>query len=265
MQIFNIPNLLTAMNLVCGIISIIFSLSGRVDLAVFPIFGSLIFDYLDGFSARLLNQFSAIGKELDSLADMVSFGLAPGIWMLVLLPSLGITDLISLDGATTHYYFSIWFQGVLAGEIFNYLPLLTLLIPVFSMFRLAKFNIDTRQTTSFIGLPTPANTLFFMIFPLLLFTIEKNSLSLFLIPYFFHPSVLVLCIMLFSYLLIAELPLFSLKFKTYGWNENKVRYSFLLMTLIAVILLKLIAIPIIILLYLAFSVIEHKFVKNIKT
>src|SRR5690554_1244208 len=152
MQIFTIPNILTALNLVCGIISIIFSLSGRVDLAVFPIFGSLIFDYLDGFTARLLKQFSDLGKELDSLADVVSFGIAPGIWMLVILPSLGVTDLISLDGATAHYYFSIWFQGVLEGQFYNFLPFLTFLIPVFSMFRLAKFNVDTRQSTSFIGL-----------------------------------------------------------------------------------------------------------------
>lgn len=262
MQIFTVANILTSFNLLCGIFSVILSLSGRIDLAVYPIFGSLLFDYLDGFAARLFNQQSPLGKELDSLADVVSFGIAPGIWMMVLLSTVLITEVQTVNAYAAAYYFSLWINGVLAGEIYSYLPFVALLIPVFSMFRLAKFNIDTRQTTSFIGLPTPANTLFFMTFPLLLFVVPKEGVALQLLPIFFHPSFLVIAIGMFSYLLIAELPLFSLKFKNYGWKDNSVRYFFLITTAITIIFLKLLSLPIIIVLYLVFSVIELKFVKN---
>lgn len=262
MYLFNIPNILTAFNLICGIFSIILSLSGRVDLAVYPVFGSLFFDYLDGFTARLLKQQGEIGKQLDSLADVISFGLVPGIWMLVILPSVLATDMISFNSYEVYYYFTMWLAAVMNGETLNYLPFVALLIPVLSMFRLAKFNIDERQTTSFIGLPTPANTLFFSLFPLLLFTVEKNAVALSFIQFFFQPVVIVACILIFSFLLIAELSLFSLKFKQFSFKGNEVRYLFLLMVLIAVVLLKFLAIPIIIVLYLVFSVIDNKFVKN---
>lgn len=262
MSLFNIPNILTAFNLICGIFSIILSLSGRVDLAVYPVFGSLFFDYLDGFAARLLKQQGEIGKQLDSLADVISFGLVPGIWMLVILPSVLATDIISFNPYEVYYYFTMWLSAVMNGETSNYLPFIALLIPVFSMFRLAKFNIDERQTTSFIGLPTPANTLFFSLFPLLLFTVEKNAVALSFIQFFFQPAVIVICILVFSFLLIAELPLFSLKFKQLSFRGNEVRYLFLLAVLISIVVLKFLAIPIIIVLYLVFSVIENKFVKN---
>lgn len=263
MTLFNIPNVLTAFNLMSGVFSIVLSLSGRVDLAIYPVFASLIFDYFDGFAARLLKQQSEIGKQLDSLADVVSFGVVPGVWMMVLFPSIQI-GAISGNVMEVQLNFTIWLNTLLQGKTTNFFPLLALIIPMFSMFRLAKFNLDTRQTTSFIGLPTPANTLFFMIFPIVFFNADESNVALMFRDFFLAPMVTVLCIMLFSYMLTAELPLFSLKFKSFSFGENKVRYLFLLTTIVAVALLKFLAIPIIILLYLVFSIIELKFVKKIE-
>ncbi|HRO74990.1 MAG TPA: CDP-alcohol phosphatidyltransferase family protein [Crocinitomicaceae bacterium] len=267
---FNIPNILTALNLVCGLLSIAMSLTGLIEYAIYPIFGSLLFDYLDGFVARLLKQQGELGKQLDSLADIVSFGVAPGMWMLVLLPNFLIYDLRGYSIAEYDYFlgeetrmgFRQWVQEIWQYKTFNYLPFLALLIPVFSMFRLAKFNLDTRQTTSFIGLPTPANTLFFMIFPILFFSNQDTYTAQLFAKFFLNRYVAIGCIVVFSYLLISELPLFSLKFKTFSFAENKVRYLFLSATLIALIALKFLAIPIIIVLYLVFSIIEHNFVKK---
>lgn len=262
MNLINIPNILTAFNLICGIFSVILSLSGRVDLAVIPVLGSLVFDYLDGFVARLLKQQGELGKQLDSLADVISFGLAPGIWMLVILPSIFLDSSFSFNTYEVYSKFQIWFEDVISGRQFNYAPFVALLIPVFSMFRLAKFNIDDRQSTSFIGLPTPANTIFFTMFPLLLFTVEKTPLNVSFIQFFCQPIVLVACILLFSYLLISELPLFSLKFKSFAFKGNEIRYIFLLTCVLAGVFLHFLAIPIIIVLYLVFSVIETKTAKK---
>lgn len=262
---FNIPNILTAFNLICGMLSIILSLTGLVEYAIYPIFGSLLFDYLDGFAARLLKQQGELGKQLDSLADIVSFGVAPGMWMLMLFPAILNTQLVQIFNPLGWDYlvlFGLWGKDVVLGQTFNYLPFLALLIPVFSMFRLAKFNIDTRQTTSFIGLPTPANTLFFMIFPILFFSNQDTYTAQLFAKFFLNRYVAIGCVVVFSYLLISELPLFSLKFKTFSFAENKVRYLFLGTTLIALIALKFLAIPIIIVLYLVFSIIEHNFVKK---
>ncbi len=262
---FNIPNILTALNLVCGLLSIVMSLTGLIEYAIYPIFGSLLFDYLDGFVARLLKQQGELGKQLDSLADIVSFGVAPGMWMLVLFPSILDIQLVKIFNPLGWDYlvlFGFWEGDVVLGKTFNYLPFLALLIPVFSMFRLAKFNLDTRQTTSFIGLPTPANTLFFMIFPILFFSNQDTYTAQLFAKFFLNRYVAIGCIVVFSYLLISELPLFSLKFKTFSFAENKVRYLFLGAILIALIALKFLAIPIIIVLYLVFSIIEHNFVKK---
>lgn len=263
MALINIPNILTALNLLSGILSIMLSLSGRIDLAIYPVFGSLIFDYLDGFAARLLKQQSEIGKQLDSLADVVSFGVVPGVWMMVLFPSI-LVGAFSGNVVEVQLNFSIWLNSCMSGHSMNLFPLLALLIPVFSMFRLAKFNLDTRQSTSFIGLPTPANTLFFMIFPIVFFATDAADTTILFRQFFLQPMVVVICIMLFSYLLIAELPLFSLKFKSFSVADNKVRYAFLVVVLLTILLWKFLAIPIIIVLYLVFSIIELKFAKKEK-
>jgi CDP-diacylglycerol--serine O-phosphatidyltransferase len=277
-----IPHLFTAGNLVGGVLAIIFALTGRLEYAPYCIFISAFLDFFDGFAARLLKVPSEMGKQLDSLADMVTFGVAPGVIVFmmlkieILLPlslerlglnpwkfdrfmsiDLAVLDRI-LDQESDNY-------RLVEENITNYsneyfwLPLIALLIPVMSMFRLAKFNLDTRQSDSFIGVPTPANTLFFASLPLILIqysgtTSEWQTLICQLI---LNPWFLILSTLVMSFLLVAELPLFALKFKSFGWKGNEIRYIFL--TLCAVMLATLwwLALPLIIILYILLSLIQN--------
>ena len=211
----HIPNFITSCNLLSGCAGIVFTFQGKPDYAVYFIWLALVLDFADGMAARLLNVRSAIGKELDSLADMVSFGVLPALLMFFML------------------------QQKTAVE---WLPFSAFLIAVFSALRLAKFNIDTRQEENFIGLPTPANALF--ISSLIFFS---GSLSL---------GLLMAVTIIFSFLLIAEIPLFSLKFNSLNWSGNQVRYIFLLLTLLLIVLLQLTAIPFIIIGYILLSLID---------
>lgn len=175
---FNIPNLFTAANMLCGFVSIILALFGRIDLAPLFILVALIFDFLDGFIARRMNLQGELGKQLDSLADMVTFGIAPGIIMLVMIViGIDFSALLSKESGTNFqntelsYYAFIqiwdWIQALIYGvpndfdASIKYLPFIALIIPFFSMFRLAKFNLDKRQSDRFRGIPTPLNTIFF--------------------------------------------------------------------------------------------------------
>jgi CDP-diacylglycerol---serine O-phosphatidyltransferase len=272
---FNIPNFLTATNMLCGVMAIFLAFAGRIDIAPYFIFLGAILDFLDGFLARLLKQQGEMGKQLDSLADMITFGLAPGVIMMVVVV-YGMSSAHLLDPASFGEYnttefsgpippwagfkllFSSWSDGVFLQGKGNWLPLAPLIIPFFSMFRLAKFNIDTRQSESFIGLPTPANTIFFMSFPLLLTRYAgvsgwQHDLILTLV----QPAFLIPVIIVMSLLLVAELPLFALKFKSFSWKGNEIRYSFLAVSVILIPLLKFWSLPIIILLYLVLSVINN--------
>lgn len=240
-----IPNLLTAGNLVGGIIAIILALSGKLELAPIWILISALFDFLDGFAARLLKVQSELGKQLDSLADMVTFGVAPGI--------------------ITFVFFNHALQG--HGFVgYNWMAYLALLIPVFSLFRLAKFNLDTRQTDQFIGLPTPAMTIFFATFPLLLndaidpFTEWKMHV----IGFISHPVVLTILIIVMSSLMLVELPLFALKFKHFKWAGNEIRYIFLTISIGLLATLFVWALPLIILLYIVLSIINNLTKKSVK-
>ncbi len=261
MKMFNVPNIITAGNLLCGIFAIILAMAGRIDIAPFFIFGAAILDFFDGFAARLLKQHSELGKQLDSLADMVSFGLAPGIIMLITLV-MNIPSYVSnplLPGYTGIF---IFYEN-LSGYIFH--PTLSkswvfipLLIPVFSMFRLAKFNIDTRQSDSFIGLPTPANTLFFLTFPLILSSdLDVSSWQFQFAKQLIQPAVMIPLICIMCYLLIAEIPLFALKFKSFGWKGNEIRYTFLITCGILIFTIGWWSLAIIILLYLIVSIINN--------
>lgn len=261
LEMFNIPNLFTAGNLLSGILAIILAFSGRLELACYLIYFAAVLDFFDGFLARLLNQKSELGKQLDSLADMVTFGVAPGILVFILL-IIQTTELTSTTGLTfsEHAGWSIYtfLQAINSGQwnLINPICFSGLIIPFFSLFRLAKFNIDTRQTESFIGLPTPANTLFFTSFPLLMakyYGTDGSDVLSFLI----NPWVLVSITFIMSLLLIAELPLFSLKFKQYKWKGNEVKFIFLASCLILIPLLLAWSIPIIVTLYLILSVIEN--------
>lgn len=253
---FNLPNLFTAANLLSGCIAIILTFSGRVDLAPFAIFAGALFDFLDGFIARKLGLMGEMGKQLDSLADMVTFSLAPGMIMFVILVSLGSDSLTPVTVQN-------WVDDFIGGNTSNYYPLIALVIPFFSLFRLAKFNLDTRQTESFIGLPTPANTLFFMSYPLVMFYSDDGSEVMRIVTDFlFYPICISIFILGMSLLLVSEIPLFSLKFKSFGIKGNEIRYAFLLISLTFIIIFKAWSLALIVFLYLVLSIVENYVLKK---
>ena len=236
----HIPNFITLLNLLSGCIAIVFIFDDQLVMASYLIGLAAIFDFLDGFLARLLNAKSSIGKDLDSLADVISFGLVPGLILFKLI--------------------NYSFENFMNSGITILIPYIAFLIPIFSALRLAKFNNDERQQDVFIGLPTPANALLIASFPLIL--IQKSTLvgiDISSIHSLFYSTVFLIALtILLSYLLIAEIPLLSLKFKTYNWNENKIRYIFLGISCILLILLFYSAIPVIILLYILLSLFNLK-------
>lgn len=240
-MIKQIPNIITSLNLLCGCVAIMFAVSGDLVSASFFAFAGIFLDFFDGLAARVLNVQSQVGLQLDSLADVVTSGVLPGIVMVQLLSealtgtSLDISAIFSSTSNNT--------------SIESYLPFIGLLIAVASGYRLAKFNVDTRQTTSFIGLPVPANTLLILSLPLILnFQASQQITELILTPWFLIIITLVSCV-----LLNAEIPLFGLKFKTWNFKDNAVRYLFLISSILLLVVLKFIAIPIIIFLYILVS------------
>ncbi len=257
-----------------GVVAIILALSGRIDIAPLCIFVGLLCDFLDGFLARKLGIAGELGKQLDSLADMITFGVAPGVIMMVVMVSSIYMDSFSTETNFTsyvHYELSLWINAVFynvdndMNASIKYLPFIALFIPFMSMFRLAKFNLDTRQNDSFIGLPTPLNTFFFLFFPLVMamnFEQWHNQESIYSL--LFNPYLLTVLIVLMSCLLLAELPLFSLKVKHFSWKENEVRYIFLIVCVILILSIRVWAIPIIVILYLILSFIENKLIKKSK-
>jgi CDP-diacylglycerol---serine O-phosphatidyltransferase len=272
---FNIPNLFTAANLVSGLIAIILSLMGRIDLAPFAIFAGGLFDFFDGFLARKLNKTGELGKQLDSLADLVTFGVAPGMFMLVVM----VVSTSDLRAATmspnfaTHVNFLLtnWKNNLFfnvpnsVNEFLRYTPFFALFIPFMSMFRLAKFNIDKRQTESFIGLNTPTNTLFFTTFPLILMSeYSPHGYQNEWICFLFQPGFFIVLIGCMSLLLISEIPMFSLKFKHFKWAENQIKYVFLINSTLLIVFLLVWSIPLIVLLYLLLSVYHTKTNKKAK-
>lgn len=236
----HIPNFITLLNLLSGCIAIVFIFNNQLVIAAYLIGLAAVFDFLDGFFARLLKVQSPIGKDLDSLADVVSFGLVPG---LILFKLLGYSIGVSIQTG-----------------IITLVPYIAFLVPLFSALRLAKFNNDERQTDVFIGLPTPANALLIASFPLII--IQQSMLvgiDILSIQSFFLSTVFLISItILLSYLLVAEIPLLSLKFKTFNWEENKIRYLFLGISCLLIILLYFAAVPLIILMYILFSLFSRK-------
>lgn len=229
-----IPNLLTCCNVICGTLAIFMAMYSNLELAMVLIVVAMVFDFLDGFAARLLHVKSEMGKELDSLADVVSFGVAPAVLAHLLIK---MTFFGEMDGEIGDLM--LWQQIVL------YIPLL---IPAFSAYRLAKFNLDTRQSYSFIGMPTPANALFWIS---LVYT-YLNDPQVF--DYLFgNVWVLSLCVVVLSVLLVSELPMFSLKFKGFNWQENKVRYPYFICLVILLAVFRTAGIVLIVPLYIFFS------------
>ena len=263
---FNIANIFTSFNLISGVIAIVLAVVGRIDLAPFAIFIGAFFDFFDGFIARRLNQQSEMGKQLDSLADMVTFGVAPGVIMMVIL-TMDVNGFIAAPYyEVIPYDFMLHMSDIINGEWIDLTPFVALFIPFFALFRLAKFNVDDRQTDSFIGVPTPAITLFFMAFPLILtypqytpdFVLENlNSL--------FDQIVLCVIIVSMSVLMVLEFPLFSLKFKTFDFGSNQTRYLFLLISIILIVFLKTLSIALIVFLYVLISLVQLATTKKNKT
>jgi len=233
----HIPNTITSFNLVCGCIGIGMAVQGNLAASSYWMFLAAVFDFFDGFVARLLKVSSPFGKEMDSLADLVSFGVLPGLIVFIMLN--GCVE--ESDGYA------------------QYFPFVAFLIPVFSGLRLAKFNIDTRQSESFIGLPTPANALFFASFPLIL-TYQSDQF-LFITNTISSPVVLMFLSVFMSFMLVSGLRLFALKFKGFGFKGNEVKYLFLLLSLLLLLVMQYAAIPVILILYILLSFI-HNLVKK---
>lgn len=259
-----IPNLLTAGNLVGGIMAIILTFTGRIEIAPWCIFASAIFDFLDGFVARLLKVQSELGKQLDSLADMVTFGVAPGLILYSLLGGYKGAQASHVHILQNYLYRDLELDSDQRFEILgDILPYAAFLIPIFALFRLAKFNLDTRQTSSFIGLPTPAMTLFFASFPILIIQgLLLGGLELDLAKFILNPIFIVVSIIVFSLLMVSEIPLFALKFKDFKFKGNEVRYIFLTICIGLLATLLLWSIPIIIILYLILSIINNALIKR---
>ncbi|RPD47221.1 CDP-diacylglycerol--serine O-phosphatidyltransferase [Hymenobacter sediminis] len=223
----HLPNAVTCLNLFSGCLALCYIFAGELETAAYFVGLSAVFDFFDGLIARALHVSSPIGKDLDSLADAVSFGVVPGAFLFQLLQQAG------------------------AG-LPTWLPYAGFIVTVFSALRLAKFNNDTRQSDSFIGLPTPACTLVVASLPLILANDTFQVTFLILNPWALLALTLVL-----SGLLVAELPLFALKFKSFGWQGNQVRFLFLLVSLGLLIVLGATAIPLIILLYVLLSMLTR--------
>ena len=272
---FGLANLITSFNLIGGICSIIFSLSGRLDWAVYALAIAAILDFLDGFVARFTKTNGLLGKQLDSLADLVSFGVAPGIFMFVMI-IIGIDQsglmknaqgVQSYGGVAQEYVVAQlidWKAAFFYGRNNTYnasiqfLPFITLIIPFFALFRLAKFNIDERQTDKFIGVPTPTATIFYAFFPLYFwFELPNWSHQSVFIYSVFDCYTLSIISVLFAVLMVVEVPLLALKFKNFAWRGNAYRYLLLLISLISIPLFLVWAIPIIVILYLILSIIEN--------
>lgn len=262
-EMFNLPNILTASNLLCGVLAIFMALSGQLEVACVLIYIAAILDFFDGFLARKLNQMSELGKQLDSLADMVTFGVAPGVLVTILLivaSEGGVYILNDISFSEMVYSRIHAFSNHLSkgewSEI-SWWPFFGLVIPFFSLFRLAKFNIDTRQSESFIGLPTPANTIFFTAIPLLMAKYYYLDESNAVLDFILTPWVLIVIAVGMSLLLVAELPLFSLKFKNFKLKGNEIKFVFLASCLVMIPLLQAWSIPLIILLYIGLSVLQN--------
>ncbi len=233
----HIPNALTCGNLFCGCIAIVCIFNQQLSYASYLIALAAVFDFFDGFAARMLNVKSAIGLQLDSLADMVTFGVVPGSIIFKLLS-----------------------DNLEKYNLPNELAFLAFFISVFSALRLAKFNVDTRQTESFIGLPTPANAILIGSFPLIL---KQLPIDYSILPYtLLNPYFLLALTALMSFLLVSEIPMFSFKFKNFSWQDNKIRFIFMGITVVLLILLQFAAIPFVIAGYIALSIFNNMMIKK---
>ncbi len=227
----HIPNTITACNLVSGCIAIVLAVTGNLVAALLFIVLGAVFDFFDGMVARRLGVSSPVGKELDSLADCVTFGVAPS--------------------AILYYTLKEVVACPIASEcVSTYLPFAAFIMAGFSALRLAKFNLDERQTSSFIGLPTPANALFWGSLLVGGEDALKNCEWSYLL--------LLILMLVMSYMLIAEIPMFSLKFKKWNWTDNKLRWSFIISCVPLLVIFQLSAFAVIIAWYVVLSIANNR-------
>ncbi len=241
-----IPNFVTLLNLFCGSIAAIFTVYNNFVAAAFFVFLGIFFDFFDGLLARKLNVQSALGVQLDSLADMVTSGLVPGIVMFKLMSmSMNVPEMVTETQWSS--------ETMLDLTSISVLPLIGLCITLASAYRLAKFNIDEDQQTYFKGLPTPANTLLIMSLPLIVEFQNNGSFNLLISNQWFLIGITIVS----CYLLNSNIKLFALKFKNFGFADNKFRYILIIISVLFMVLFHFIAIPLIIILYIVLSVIKN--------
>ena len=234
----HIPNTITCCNLLSGCVAAMYAFEGAYPLAFVFIIAGAVFDFFDGLSARALGVSSPIGKELDSLADVVTFGFAPAAMVFSWLGECIVAQLANSQLSIFNF------------QLVNVVPFVAFLLVAFSALRLAKFNVDERQTSSFIGLPTPANALFW---GALVIGAHDKMIAL---PYGW--LLIIALVMLFSWLLVAEIPMFSLKFKNLSWKSNRTAYTFLLVSLVLLIVLGFTGLSAVIGWYIILSILTQK-------
>ena len=236
----HIPNAITLLNLSSGLLAIIAIFKGYYDEAFLFVCLGIFFDFWDGFFARKFKVSGALGLQLDSLADVITSGVVPGLMMFKLLLDIQEDD-------SSKYYLTEDFYYM------GFVPYLGFIITLASAYRLAKFNIDTRQTDSFIGLPTPANALFIMSIPM----IQFDGTHEWLVNALFNPFVLLGISFVSAFMLNAEIPLFSLKIKEFSLEKNKLQFFFLALSFVLLLVLGFTALPLIILSYVVLSVFNN--------
>ena len=223
-----IPNLFTMLNLFCGCVALVMAIDLKFDMAFYFVCLGIFFDFFDGFFARKFGVAGPLGVQLDSLADMVTSGVVPGFVMLCLLSNKNYST-------------------------FNYLPYVGFIITLGACYRLAKFNIDERQSDSFIGLPTPANALFITSLPLIIVNFTDTIVA----EYLCNNWVLLTITFLSTYIMNAEIPLFSLKIKDFSFAKYKLQIFFLAISVLMLIFLQILAVPLIIIIYVLLSVFNN--------
>lgn len=233
----NIPNFITGLNLLTGLAGIYFCSKENLLHASYAIFLAMVFDFLDGMFARALKSGSDFGKQFDSLADLVSFGIVPGFMVFHLLNSQNQLEISFINK--------------------DILPFLGFIIPLASAIRLAKFNIDTRQTNSFYGLPTPAHALFWASIPILInFNKETESN---LSEYIVHPVFIIASTVIFSFMMLSNIKMIALKFKNLKFSDNWQRYILIGVIIVLFAIVQVFALPLIIIVYVVLSLLFMQF------
>ncbi len=229
-----IPNLFTLSNLLCGMGSIYLTSTGNMTMAAWLILLGAGFDFLDGLVARALGVAGELGKQLDSLADVITFGAAPA-------------------------FIAIFYAGAFEPSLgFSLLSFAPLIMAAFAAYRLGKFNIDTRQSLGFIGVPTPAVAIFWLSFPLIMtFGNPEGALYLFYQEFLSNPVFILLAALFWSLMMVSEIPMLALKFKSFELKENLFKYLLIGVTCVLLAILWVEAVPIILLLYLVLSIVEN--------